>query len=406
MNKRVKGNLSILLEIYNKLIKFEAISFLKQSLMKFILKTPGAILSYDKETRKDFEKSLNIQEIIYSVIFNQEMIFVREFLKSYFPLSEFFDIIDNSISKLEALNATDEEYDDQDYDELKDYQYVALINIYTQLYLSPSHSDTDKDELLYIYDSYLSNIYIQKLNSFNNRTDFEDPSTYKKSEFKFLLDYMQKFFISIKKYIELSLEDKLKENYGKSFSFSQNLTSQSRRESLQIDIVSIKKRINEVDQAYGMIFERLDEGYGKDIADIVEGIFEERETGLSAEIKRERRSTKKGKISGLQKQALRAGRMRNQRSEESNSFAVVWRMYVDAILRSRKAEKFINEEQHSLAELIFETLTKKHSNDLMVQSYKKFMRNSIDYVYTCEKANWTLFIIIFIFKINSMVLNL
>ena len=55
---------------------------------------------------------------------------------------------------------------------------------------------------------------------------------------------------------------------------------------------------------------------------------------------------------------------------------------------------------------MFNTLTSKTSHQILVQSYKTFISTSIDYVFSWEKANWNLYIIVFIFKINSMLLKL
>ena len=130
-----KENFVLILEIYNKLIKFEAISFLKQSLLKLIMENPQDIHSYDKETRRDFEKSQNLQEILFSIIYDQEKEFTRNYLKGQFPLHGMFDEIDRSIERLEMIekDGADTYYDSQDYDELKDYQYFDLIAIYAQV---------------------------------------------------------------------------------------------------------------------------------------------------------------------------------------------------------------------------------------------------------------------------------
>jgi hypothetical protein len=97
LNKRIKGreNFVLILEIYNKLIKFEAISFLKQSLIKLIVKNPNDLYPHNKESRRDFEKAINLLEIVHSIIKGQEMIFIRSFLKKRFPLETMFENIDS-----------------------------------------------------------------------------------------------------------------------------------------------------------------------------------------------------------------------------------------------------------------------------------------------------------------------
>ena len=98
--------------------------------------------------------------------------------------------------------------------------------------------------------------------------------------------------------------------------------------------------------------------------------------------------------------------MTNTRSKESMSFNSIWKDYVNIITTSRDSRRLIDEEHLVLAKLMFNTLTSRDSNPKIVESFKTFLSTSIDYVYVCEKANWTLYIIVFIFKINSMILNL
>ena len=127
LNKRVKGkeNLVLILEIYNKLIKFEAISFLKQSLTKLVVKNPEDLHTFDKTSRREFEKSLNLQEIIYSIIYNQEMVFIRNYLKEIFKFGDLFEEIEKSIDQLDEIEKEDHSYDAQDYDELREFQYLG-----------------------------------------------------------------------------------------------------------------------------------------------------------------------------------------------------------------------------------------------------------------------------------------
>ena len=98
--------------------------------------------------------------------------------------------------------------------------------------------------------------------------------------------------------------------------------------------------------------------------------------------------------------------MTNTRSDKSLSFNSIWKDYISIITKSRKSRKLIDDEHKVLAELMFNTLTSRESNPKIVESFKTFLSTSIDYVYVCEKANWTLFIIVFIFKISSMILNI
>jgi len=64
--KRVgnEQNVALILKIFNKMIKFDSISFLRQSLAKPILQSLQKIHTYEMETRYEFEKTLSIQEIV------------------------------------------------------------------------------------------------------------------------------------------------------------------------------------------------------------------------------------------------------------------------------------------------------------------------------------------------------
>ena len=120
------------------------------------------------------------------------MVFVREFLKDYFPLERFFEILDQSIEKINFLENNDvSTWDAQDFDELRDYQYIAHINIYMQLYLNESYSHTDKNDFFEVFYKIIGPQYVDMLNDFNIQTDFESPDSFKKSKLKFLLNYMQ-----------------------------------------------------------------------------------------------------------------------------------------------------------------------------------------------------------------------
>lgn len=113
-----------------------------------IMKDPESLHSSNQGTRKDFEKSLNLQEIAISIISSQEMLFIRNFLKELFPLENLFQILDESIQTLNGFEKDDQDYDDQDYEELREVQYVDMINLYIQIYLHPTYSDTKKSELM------------------------------------------------------------------------------------------------------------------------------------------------------------------------------------------------------------------------------------------------------------------
>ena len=75
MNKRKgnKNNFKILLEIYDKLLDFERMSFIKDSIIKYIFDNPEMLTTYDKNDRDDFEISLNLQEIIFHILATNQL---------------------------------------------------------------------------------------------------------------------------------------------------------------------------------------------------------------------------------------------------------------------------------------------------------------------------------------------
>ena len=177
-----------------------------------IMKNPESLHSSNQGTRKDFEKSLNLQEIAISIISSQEMLFIRNFLKELFPLENLFQILDESIQTLNGFEKDDQDYDDQDYEELREVQYVDMINLYIQIYLHPTYSDTKKSELMSWFPA-LATTYLNRWNKFNSDADFEDRTTFRRSDLRLLLVYMQNFFTKCKKYHEVIQDRKLGYRY-------------------------------------------------------------------------------------------------------------------------------------------------------------------------------------------------
>ena len=165
-------------------------------------------------------------------------------------------------------------------------------------------------------------------------------------------------------------------------------------------------------QTCSEIEERLIESENSDIQDIMDLIHNNDEDGLALSISHTRDQTHRDNRPTNTLRSIRTAKpgskskTTNTRSQESSNYTNLWSNYIKVVIDSRESRKLIDQEQLGLAKLIFENLTSPTSNALMVQSYKTFISTSIDYVYSCEKANWTLYIIIFIFKVNSMVLKL
>ncbi|CAI2387002.1 unnamed protein product [Moneuplotes crassus] len=408
LNQRIRNseNFVLILEIYNKLIKFEAISFLKQSLTKLIMSTPEDIHSHDKETRRDFEKAQNLQEIIYSIIQDQEKVFTRDFLAQHFPLEKAFNEICSSIDRLNEIEETekDKKYDSQDYDELRDYQYIDLLNIYTQLYFHERYSNITKSELEECMTT-LTSQYLQKLNDFNSVSDFDQPDNIKNSSMKFLLIYCRSFFKRMEKHYKFIAEKDLTSRHHAVSSFKGG--EYSPRASALGGFEALKKKKQEIEQLIDQIYERM-ENTGEDkYHDIIDEINDMEETELpSSDPSLRSNFNKSSRITIKRGHTMKEKNNATNRSQLSHVFTTIWNRYIKDISTKRSSRILVDKEHIDLANLMFKTLTNKNSHVLLQQSYKTFISTSIDYVFSCEKANWNLYIIVFIFKINSMLLSL
>ena len=270
IHKRIndKDNFVLILEIYNKLIKFDAISFLKQSLLRLIMNTPSDIHSHDKETRREFEKSQNLQEILFSIIKNQEKEFTRDYFKNLFPLEGMFDEIDKSINKLNEIeeNNEDDNYDEQDYDELRDYQYFDLISIYSQLYLHPSYSHTSKEDLDEAM-RYLVGVYSNKIQDFANLL-YDNPESVKLSDSKFIMVYLRGFFEKFEKYYNYIVDKTLQSRPEQSIREQDPF---NRSNTLAV-LGTVKKKREEIENTRNEIFsamEQFDDNKFEEIVDYV-----------------------------------------------------------------------------------------------------------------------------------------
>ena len=125
LNERTccEDNLVLILEISSKLIKFEGISSLKRALTKMFVTMPSQLHSHDKDTLQRYRKALICQEIIVSILQNEKMMFIGDFLKNEFPLYNALEDIDESIANVNKIQESDKSIDEHDYDDLKDSQY-------------------------------------------------------------------------------------------------------------------------------------------------------------------------------------------------------------------------------------------------------------------------------------------
>lgn len=217
---------------------------------------PDDIHSHNKETRREYEKSLNLQEIIHNIIYDNEMLFIREFLKEQFPLEDMFIEIDKSIDALNNIETRDSTYDSQEYEELRNFQYADIIKIYDELYLHSHYSKFENNQLGGIYH-HLSTKYIQKLTKINSEAKIKDPSL-KKSDLKYLLVFVKNFFIKFKIYVDSQLEGKLRINKyaGKSSASGINLNA-------------VDQKVQEIDNLNAEILKKLEKPGNERFRDII-----------------------------------------------------------------------------------------------------------------------------------------
>ena len=384
LRSRIKNteNFTILLEIFNKLIKFDAFAFIRQPLTKLIINSPEYIVTFDQKNEKDFIRALNTQEIIYNLILNQNMKYMRMFIKSYFHFNEMLSILDKSISKIDELEINSAKMGFQELEELKDTQYFNLINIYIQIYLNSKHSDSDKETIAKEFSDKIAPQYIEMLNNFNSSTDFKDLGSLNKSKLRFLMIYMQYYILNLKSYLNLSDENNTHSNFSRGDTGAEFPSQVVRMRANQMD----KLKLESVEKAYSDIFNKLKTTDNKEIEEeikIITSIRESKDHNLRID---------------------KTIKSRSSRSEESAFFNNIWKDNIKSIVVSRSSRLIVDKENATLVDLVFDTITNEDSKQQIVESFKRFISTSIKFTWLTEITNWSLYIIIFVFKINSMLL--
>ena len=240
-------NFVILLEIFNKLIKFQVFSFLMQPLTRLILDSREYIISHDKETERDFIRALNTQEIVYSIIWNQQMKFMRKLLKSYFPFPDLLKNVEMSINNLNELEIHNKDLDSDDFDELREDQYIDLINIYIQVYLNPKFSESNKEDIAREFADSIWGKYYEMLNRFNEKADFNDRSTYNLSTLRFLMIYMNIFISNLKKLMNFSSDSTFQGSFVRSNSeFPSQFVKMKAHQYVTLKLSAIEETFNDI----------------------------------------------------------------------------------------------------------------------------------------------------------------
>ena len=286
------------------------------------------------------------------------------------------------IKKLDQFEHTSKDYTAQDIDELRDDQYIDLVNIYIQVYLNPKYSDSNKEQIAREFVDFIAPAYLEIQSNFNSNSDFKDMSTFHKSALRFYLIYMQNFITSLKRYLNMSNENfrNIKNSKGN----SQFVTSFGRTKLGQ----SVISKIILIEELYSKILKKIENSHNDELDAELQGIYIKNKNDSHV-------SKREGSI-----------KVNSSRTAESINFEDIWREYISSIVNSNDGRKVIDREHNELVNLIFNTITNENSNPLTVESFKKFLSASITFIYTTEKSNSNLFIIIFVFKLNSMLLKL
>jgi len=131
------------------------------------------------------------------------MHFLRDAIKNCFPFEDMFDEIEKSIGRINELESEDmNKSDPTEFEDMRESQYVNLLNIYLELYLDPRNTDTDPEEVMGPLVSKLAPSFIEKVKNFREKFKIEDTTSYKMSELKYLVMYMQSFKNEFTKYMK------------------------------------------------------------------------------------------------------------------------------------------------------------------------------------------------------------
>ena len=189
-----QDNFACLLEIFNKLIKFDAFSFIRQPLTRLIISSPDFITTFDKMNYKDLIRTLSTQKLIWNLIWTKSMKYMRMFLKTYFNFKEMILHIENSIMKIDEFEQNNNDTDLKEFEDLRDVQYINLISIFNQIYLNSKYSDSDKELISKEFSDKISHQYIEMLNDFWSNTDFSNINGISKSKLRFFDDLYAVFY--------------------------------------------------------------------------------------------------------------------------------------------------------------------------------------------------------------------
>ena len=171
---------------------------IKKSIIKMILENPSVGVSHTHNSRQEFEASINLKEILLHILETQDMRYSQKSLLKIFPLDEYINRIYKSIKNLDSFESNDEDYDDQDYEELRESQQQVLTDLYSILYFNRESETYEIIKIYEFFDEIFITCYNNKLECFLNEVDLHDTTTYKISHLKLIIINFQVFMKRIK----------------------------------------------------------------------------------------------------------------------------------------------------------------------------------------------------------------
>ena len=422
LNKRRgnQENFVKLLDIYHELMDHENSGSIKKSIIKMILESPDVGISHTHNCRQEFEASINLKEILLHILETQDMRYSQKSLLKIFPLNEYINRIFKSMNNLDTFEHNDEDYDDQDYEELRESQQQVLTDLYSKLYLNRESETYNITEIYEFFDQIFLNCYNSKLDHFLNEVDLNETNTYKISHLKLIIINFQVFMKRIKSCFEAEQDKHLSGSNTISVDLTQKINlSLSSIEAIDMKVemlIAALKRIND-DKIKEFLLNFNENAEEEEVEDQVlksngqqnnaTGPAENGENGNEI-FKILRMAREHIKDTNIISKISRV-KIKDRRSKESIGWGKTWGEFVDQIWASRTVRNMIDKEQDSCSEFIYDTLTSSTNNEedvLNVYSIKTFISNSIDYICEWEKQAWTVYITIFTFKIFSNVLKL
>lgn len=398
LNKRMgnQSNFVILLDIYNKLMDFETMGKIKKSLIKLILEHPEMLDHSKKKDRPAFEASLNVKEILFHILNNQELSYTRDSFISFFPLEDFINRLEKPLNLLEKLEneEEDEDVDEQEYEEFRESHQQVVIDLYSNLHFDKRRSDVNVERIMTFFHEQIGPYYEEKLDYCINEVDLDDPDSYKLSQIKLVILHMQILISHIKECVELVYDKQLSRSGGS--------------QSMMLNIEDSRKMVTTIDSKVSQFVHKLKKCQNDDIKDLLNQILEkeddEDELDEDGNISDRRSENMENRINVINPNGSQTNmsiklseivnknekkqkkskniKMKNRRSKDSLGYGKAWALYVTKISGSRYVRDLSNEEQNSVAQYIFDALTKPptdESEELNVFSLKKFLANTIDY---------------------------